>query len=92
MYLKQFHEVKANLTTVQRQLMMEQKSATETKVQKSMIEQEVTVLKDKMDEELRRALNEKEGLVRKLEELNVELKDREVATAVHEEKLQVINS
>ena len=78
MYLNQFNEAKERLNTVQRQLMTEQKLAIEAKAQKSMMEQEVAVLKNKMEEETRRAFTEKQDLLRKLEELSVELKDREV--------------
>ena len=91
MYLNQFNEAKERLNTVQRQLMTEQKLATEAKAQKSMMEQEVAVLKIKMEEETRRTFTEKQDLLRKLEELNVELKDREVSSAVHEDNLQVIH-
>ena len=69
--------------------MLEQKASTEIKVKMSMKEQEIGALKVKMEEQLRSAINEKENLVGKLEELNIELKDREVATAVQEDKLQV---
>ena len=69
--------------------MMEQKAATDNKVKVSIKEQEIGALKLKMEEQLRSAIREKENLAGKLEELNIELKDREVATAVQEEKLQV---
>ena len=87
--MKQFNEAKENLTHLQRELMLERRYVTDTKVQMSMKEHEIITLKAKMEEQLRRAIMEKEDLVRKLEELNIELKDREVATAVQEEKLQV---
>ena len=89
LYLQQFNEAKDNLTHLQRQLMLEQKSATDIKVKMSVKEQEIGGLKVKMEEQLRSAIKEKENLVGKLEELNIELKDREVATAVQEDKLQV---
>ena len=88
--MKQLHETQESLATVQHQLMIEQRSSAETKVLKSQAEQEVIALKAKMDDELRRVLSEKEELVRKLEELNIELRDREVATALVEEHIQVI--
>ena len=69
--------------------MLEQKAATDNKVKLSIKEQEIGTLKLKMEEQLRSAIREKENLAGKLEELNIELKDREVATAVQEEKLQV---
>ena len=70
--------------------MFEQKAVTETKVKISIKEQEIVELKAKMDEQCRKALKEKEVLVNRLEELNIELKDREVVKDLHEEKLQVI--
>ena len=70
--------------------MFEQKAVTETKVKISIKEQEIVELKAKMDEQCREALKEKQVLVNRLEELNIELKDREVVKDLHEEKLQVI--
>ena len=90
LYLKQFTEAKENVTYLQRQLMIEQKAMTDLKVKKSIKEQEISDLKAKIDEQTRRALNEKEELIRKLEELNVELKDRQIEKDVHKDQLQVL--
>ena len=70
--------------------MSEQKAVTDSKVKISMKEQEIVDLKNKMEEQCRKALNEKEALINRLEELNIELKDRETIKELHEDKLQVI--
>ena len=70
--------------------MLEQKAVIETKSNISMKEQEIQELKANMDEQNRKALKEKEVLINKLEQLNIELKDREVIKELQEEKLQVI--
>ena len=70
--------------------MLEQKAVIETKSNISQKEQEIQELKANMDEQNRKALKEKEVLVNKLEQLNIELKDREVIKEMQEEKLQVI--
>ena len=69
--------------------MLEQKAVIETKSNISQKEQEIQELKANMDEQNRKALKEKEVLVNKLEQLNIELKDREVIKEMQEEKLQV---
>ena len=71
--------------------MSEQKTVTDAKVQISMKEQEIVDLKNKMEEQCRKALNEKEALINRLEELNIELKDRETIKELHKDKLQVIS-
>ena len=68
--------------------MLAQKTATEADVAKTLAEQEVRTLKTRMEEECHKALKEKEALVRRLEELSIELKDREVAAAIQEDQLQ----
>ena len=88
LYVKQFNEAKENLTNAQHQLMIEQKAATEAKVEVSIKDQEISMLKEKMEEQLRRSFHEKDELVRRLEELNVELKDGE-DKVVQENGLQV---
>ena len=90
LYLRQFNEAKDNLTYLQRQLMLERKAATDIKVKLSLKDQEIGALKVKNEEQMRSALKDKANLVGKLEALNIELKDREVATAVQEDNLQVI--
>ena len=70
--------------------MLEQKSVIETKSNLSKKEQEIQELKANMDEQNRNALREKEILINKLEQLNIELRDREVIKELQEEKLQVI--
>ena len=69
--------------------MLEQKAVTDTKVKMSIKEQEIVELKAKMDEQCRKSLKEKEVLISKLEELNVELKDREVVKDIQEEDVKV---
>ena len=69
--------------------MVEQKAVIETKSNISKKEQEIQELKANMEEENRKALQEKEVLINKLEQLNIELKDREVIKEMQEEKLQV---
>ena len=69
--------------------MLEQKAVIETKSNISKKEQEIQELKANMDEQNRKALKEKEVLISKLEQLNIELKDREVIKEMQEEKLQV---
>ena len=71
--------------------MSEQKTVTDAKVQISMKEREIVDLKNKMEEQCRKALNEKEALINRLEELNIELKDRETIKELHKDKLQVIS-
>ena len=87
-YVKQFNEAKENLTNAQHQLMVEQKAATEAKVEVSIKDQEISMLKEKMEEQLRRSFHEKDELVRRLKELNVEGKDGE-DKVVQENGLQV---
>ena len=70
--------------------MLEQKAVIETNSNISKKEQEIQELKANMDEQNRKALKEKEALINKLEQLNIELKDREVIKEMQEEKLQVI--
>ena len=70
--------------------MLEQKAVIETKSNISKKEQEIQELKANMDEQNRNALREKEILINKLEQLNIELRDREVIKELQEEKLQVI--
>ena len=84
----QFNEAKENLTNAQHQLMVEQKAATEAKVEVSIKDQEISMLKEKMEEQLRRSFHEKDELVRRLEDLNVEGKDGE-DKVVQENGLQV---
>ena len=69
--------------------MIEQKAAIEAKVEVSIKDQEIITLQEKMEEQLRRSFHEKDELVRRLEELNVELKDGE-DKVVQENGLQVI--
>ena len=69
--------------------MLEQKAVIETKSNISKKEQEIQELKANMDEQNRKALKEKEVLISKLEQLNIELKDREVIKEMQEEKLLV---
>ena len=69
--------------------MVEQKAAIEAKVEVSIKDQEISMLQVKMEEQLRRSFHEKDELVRRLEELNVELKDGE-DKVVQENGLQVI--
>ena len=68
--------------------MVEQKAATEAKVEVSIKDQEISMLQEKMEEQLRRSFHEKDELVRRLEELNVESKDGE-DKVVQENGLQV---
>ena len=68
--------------------MVEQKATTEAKVEVSIKDQEINMLQEKMEEQLRRSFHEKDELVRRLEELNVELKDGEDKFA-QEKGLQV---
>ena len=68
--------------------MAEQKAATEAKVEVSIKDQEISMLKEKMEEQLRRSFHEKDELVRRLEELNVEGKDGD-DNVVQENGLQV---
>ena len=69
--------------------MLEQKAVIETKSNICKKEQEIQELKADMDEQNRNALKEKEFLINKLEQLNIELKDREVIKEMQEEKLLV---
>ena len=68
--------------------MVEQKATTEAKVEVSIKDQEINMLQEKMEEQLRRSFHEKDELVRRLEELNVEGKDGE-DKVVQENGLQV---
>ena len=68
--------------------MVEQKAAIEAKVEVSIKDQEISMLQETMEEQLRRSFHEKDELVRRLEELNVELKDGEDKFA-QEKGLQV---
>ena len=68
--------------------MVEQKAAIEAKVEVSIKDQEISMLQEKMEEQLRRSFHEKNELVRRLEELNVELKEEEDKVA-QENGLQV---
>ena len=86
LYFKQFNETKETLTNLQRQIMVEQKAVIDTKSNISKKEQEIQELKANMEEENRKALQEKEVLINKLEQLNIELKDREVIKEMQEEK------
>ena len=88
LYVKKFNEAIENLTNSQHQLMLEQKAATEAKVEVSIKDQEISMLQEKMEEQLRRSFHEKDELVRRLEELNVELKDGK-DKVVQENGLQV---
>ena len=70
--------------------MVEQKAVTDTKVKISLKEHEIEELKSKMEEQCRKALKEKEILINRLEELNIELRDREIIKELHEEKLSIL--
>ena len=61
--------------------MIEQKAAIEAKVEVSIKDQEISMLQEKMEEQLRRSFHEKDELVRRLEELNLESKDGEAKVA-----------
>ena len=69
--------------------MVEQKATTEAKVEVSIKDQEISMLQEKMEEQLRRSFHEQDESVRRFQELNVKLKDGE-DKVVQENGLQVI--